>query len=396
MTQRLLLPCLRGAIGSWVTYTCLMRLSDINDLVSFADDIHKNKNLSNLIQRQLKKERRKEIGEYLLNDKESFFNSLVVAVYEGEPRWHQFDKINSNAIGLEEFEAPDYAMESMGYLSLSRAERIFALDGQHRLAGIQYAIEKDVEIGSQQISVIFLAHFNDEAGLKRTRRLFTTLNKRAKPVNKDAIISLDEDDVCACATRYLVEESDFFVGDRLKYQATNNISYQDVYTLTTIGNLYDLAKIVFREGVGLTNSEIDNYRGSEDDKGALFCKLEDIFEYVFFSVSCLNEFHSAVDHDARRKVVETYRNKNNGGHLLFRPAGLKLYFSAMCKFAKLGGQESFVNGCKIFIDKTKDMDLWLESGFLRYKLWDPDNKKIIIFKSDVKREIVNALVNQAC
>ena len=93
MNKKLLLPCLRGAIGDWVTYTCLMRLSDINKLISFADDIHKNKSLSELIQRALKKERAKEIGEYLLNDKEAFFNSLVVAIYEGEPKWHQFARL---------------------------------------------------------------------------------------------------------------------------------------------------------------------------------------------------------------------------------------------------------------------------------------------------------------
>lgn len=42
--SRILLPCMRGAIGDWVTYTCLMKLEDIGNLIRFADDIHKNKN----------------------------------------------------------------------------------------------------------------------------------------------------------------------------------------------------------------------------------------------------------------------------------------------------------------------------------------------------------------
>jgi DNA sulfur modification protein DndB len=88
MNKKLLLPCLRGAIGDWVTYTCLMRLSDINELISFADDIHKNKLLSKLIQRQLKEERAKEIGDYLLNDKKLFSTLLLL----------RFMKVSQNGI----------------------------------------------------------------------------------------------------------------------------------------------------------------------------------------------------------------------------------------------------------------------------------------------------------
>ena len=395
MTQRLLLPCLRGAIGNWVTYTCLMRLSDIKDLISFADDLHKNKNLSQLIQRQLKKERKKEIGDYLLHDEEAFFNSLVVAVYEGEPRWHQFDKIASNTLGIEDFEAPDYALESMGYLSLSREEKIFALDGQHRLAGIQYALEKDEDIGRQQISVIFLAHFNDAAGLKRTRRLFTTLNKSAKPVNKDAIISLDEDDICACATRYLVEESSFFEGDRLKYQATNNIGYADTKNLTTIGNLYDLVKVIIREGCGLSPKEIDNYRGGEDEKLEYFELVENIFSYMFTTIPCLIEFNKAKSYASREKVIMLYRNKENGGDFLYRPAGLRIYLQAMCKFAKLNKSLSFEDACFKFIDKTSDVDLSLESDFLQDRVWDSAQKTIMVIKADVRRSLIMSLVTYA-
>ncbi|UZE31142.1 DGQHR domain-containing protein [Pseudomonas asplenii] len=395
MTQRLLLPCLRGAIGTWVTYTCLMRLSDIKDLISFADDLHKNKKLSQLIQRQLKKERKKEIGDYLLNDEEAFFNSLVVAVYEGEPRWHQFDKIGSNTLGIEDFETPDYTLESMGYLSLSREEKIFALDGQHRLAGIQYALEKDEDLGRQQISVIFLAHFNDAVGLKRTRRLFTTLNKRAKPVNKDAIISLDEDDLCACATRYLVEESNFFEGDRLKYQATNNVGYADTKNLTTIGNLYDLIKVVIREGCGLSPRDIDNYRGSEEQKEQYFNLVESIFSYMFSTIPCLVEFDSAGSQASREQVVALYRNRENGGHFLYRPAGLKIYLQAMCKYARLNRFMEFETACFQFIEKTQDVDLWLESNFLRDRVWDAARKTIMVIKADVRKDIIMSLATYA-
>lgn len=51
----------------------------------------------------------------------------------------------------------------------------------------------------------------------RTRRLFTSLNKKAKPVDKSAVIALDEDDLAAYATRALVENSRVFDEDKVKY-----------------------------------------------------------------------------------------------------------------------------------------------------------------------------------
>jgi DNA sulfur modification protein DndB len=292
---------------------------------------------------------------------------------------------------VENFEAPDYALECMGYLSLTRDEKIFALDGQHRLAGIEYALEKDPEIGGQQISVTFLAHFNDDAGLKRTRRLFTTLNKRARPVNKDAIISLDEDDVCACATRYLVEESDYFNGTKLKYQATNNISYRDYFSLTTIGNLYDLIKVIMKDGKRMSPKSIDNYLGTDEDKELLFQDILDVFDYMFCTIPCLVDFQSAENDSARRGIVERYRNKIDGGHFLFRPLGLKLYLTAMCK--SISKQADFIDECKEFIDRTSDMDLLMESSLLKDKFWDSVDKKIMRMNADITNEIVSNIAS---
>jgi len=368
-----------------------MRLSDIADLVSFADDIHKNKKLSKLIQRELKKERQKEIGEYLITDEEAFFNSLVVAVYEGEPKWHPFNAISNNNSELDGIEAPDYALECMGYLSLNRKEKIFALDGQHRLSGIQYALEKEPELGSKQLPVTFLPHYNDADGLKRTRRLFTTLNKKAKPVNKAAIISLDEDDVCACATRYLVEESDLFNGGEIKYQASNNVSYTDTEVLTTIGNLYDLVKEIFKNIKLIPVKSLDNFRGSEADKEELFLLAEDVFRYMFDVLGVLAEYEQDVD---KVPVVQRYRNRDDGGNFLFRPVGLKIYLMAMAKFVKRSEGDIEVS-CKDFVDATSDVDFMMESELLCNKVWDSENKKMIPFKADVRNQIISDLLHHA-
>ncbi len=393
MNSRLLLPCLRGAIGDWVTYTCLMRLKEIVELVSFAEDIHKSKKLSKLIQRELKKDRQKDIGEYLLTDPEAFFNSLVVAIYDGAPKWHQFDTINGEKEETKNYETPDYAVECLGYLSITKKEKMFAIDGQHRLSGIQYAIQKDPDIGYQQIPVTFIPHFNDDTGLKRTRRLFTTLNKKARPVNRAAVISLDEDDLSACATRYLVEETDLFNEDRIKFQANNSVSYSDDGILTTIGNLYDVVRHLLQYGLGIEKKVIDNYRGAETEKNKIFELIVDIFDYLFNKIPALNEYHLS---ENKISITRKYRRKEDGGLFIFRPIGLKIYIVALCRYSAVRKRngDSFENAAKEFINATYDIDFRMETPLFINKLWDVNEKKILALKAEHRDEIIGFFLDK--
>ncbi|WP_260853754.1 DNA sulfur modification protein DndB [Pantoea ananatis] len=388
--SRILLPCMRGAIGDWVTYTCLMKLEDIGELVKFADDIHKNKKLSRMIQRELNKERRKSIGEYLLTDSEAFFNAIVVAIYEGEPKWHPFDSIKPNDIDTNDLSIPDYALESMGYLSLTKEEKIFALDGQHRLSGIKYALDKNPEVGTQQIPVIFLPHFNNDTGIKRTRRLFTTLNKKAKPVDKAAIIALDEDDISACATRYLVEDTEIFNDDKIKFQANNNIAYTDIRQITTIGNLYDLCRIICKNGLNMSSKDIDNYRGSEEDKNEILKVIESIFQSMFDILPPLREFQLTANREA---TIVKYRNRTNGGHFLYRPLGLRIYLLSMFKaINKKRNISDLLRECNSFLNITHDIPLWLEDYPLKNLFWDTKKNTIMILKAEERNRIIEEIM----
>ena len=66
------------------------------------------------------------------------------------------------------------------------------------MEGAGQVVQADVavcaDLGDDEVSVIFVSHRDDAAGMRRTRALFTTLNKTAKPVNKSEIIALDESD----------------------------------------------------------------------------------------------------------------------------------------------------------------------------------------------------------
>lgn len=44
---------LRGSFGDWIFYSCLMPVTQLGSRVSYADEIHQDKALAQLIQRAL-------------------------------------------------------------------------------------------------------------------------------------------------------------------------------------------------------------------------------------------------------------------------------------------------------------------------------------------------------
>ena len=125
------LPALQGQFGNWFYYSAIMSLSEVRERIGFARELHKNKHLGELIQRQLqdtgsgKKNRANNIAQYLENNESRFFNAIVVGIYGGEPIWHPFD-VNARA----EFDRADIGylvkQERVGFLELRGTERLFA------------------------------------------------------------------------------------------------------------------------------------------------------------------------------------------------------------------------------------------------------------------------------
>ena len=183
----IVLPALRGIMGNRAYYSCLMTLRELATRVNYAKEIHANESLSGMIQRALEDKRSEEIAAYLQDNSDRFFNSLVVAVYDGEPNWHPLSNVKSRYGAETTLELSEETIESVGFFTLRGDEKLFALDGQHRLAGIKRAIRDRMTDSEDEVSVIFLGHKNTTDGLEATRRLFTTLNKTAKPVEKHAV-----------------------------------------------------------------------------------------------------------------------------------------------------------------------------------------------------------------
>lgn len=369
-SERIVLPALRGIMGDWIYYSCLMNLREISQRISYANEIHRNKNLSDMIQRVLDSGRSDKIANYIKTQDERFFNSLVVATYGGKPNWSAIDNLQSRTRKELISEIAEETINSVGFLSLSGEEKLFAVDGQHRLSGIKKAIKDGIDQDPlDEVSVIFVAHKATAKGLERTRRLFTTLNKTAKPVSKGDIIALDEDDVMAICVRRLIEETDLFSGDRIAFVATNNMPATNLKSLTTIGNLYDVLAILFtRVQTKLqepNKSELQKARPSDEKLSEYFELAKTYFALLAKQFPSLAEFFSVKETES---VVGKYRG-SHGGSALFRPIGLAMFTEIVAQMSKV---QSFENA----IRSVGELPSELNEIPLEGLMWDSSSRRI--------------------
>ena len=339
------LPALSAHMGDWRYYTTVMRLADVAEWIQFASEVNEirpGRQLSDLIQRSLIEGRSTEISKYLVNESDHFFNAIVAAVYGGEPQWMEFNvnpAVGGSSNGKSEI--PYWARSAFGYLHLSGAETLFALDGQHRLAGIKQAVRNNAVLGDECVSVIVVSHKKTDAGRKRTRKLFTTLNKMAKAVNKSEIIALDESDTGAIMTRRLVEEHPYFSrGQVLIQYGSANLSASDSEHFITIIKLYDIVTYVLGYVVNSSKRgprvELRYVRPDDVKLEAYYKKVVDFLEKFIVAFPELKRYFSKTG-DAAKAIVkdERFTKKN----VLFRSVGLDIFVRLAPALAEKEGSD---------------------------------------------------------
>ena len=246
--------------------------------------------LSELFNRTVDKKRAFPIAKYLLTDDERFIPTIIVACYGGNPKFTplKLDLKDESTKGIADFNADitEEDLNKFGVLSLSNKQKYFVLDGQHRLLGLSYVHENPratdqfgldtaklsewskqrEDILNDEINVVFIENITTgdkkkdyDAFVKRTRKLFTVLNKHQKATSKATNIALDEEDLAAIITRRLIEKEDtvdgLFYWDGLDINSMNvdivgsgNLRPQSHY-LTSLVSLHlinkSLIKILF-------------------------------------------------------------------------------------------------------------------------------------------------------
>ncbi len=382
----IVLPALRGMMGDWVYYCCLVDLPTLASRVDYADELHKSERLSEMIQRQLKDKRAREIADYLTTQPDRLFNALVVATYGGQPNWHPLTNVQKKGTPDElESLSPD-TMLSVGFLTLRGDESLFAVDGQHRLSGIKAAVEElSAHAQTDEVPVMFVAHEKSDEGLRRTRRQFTTLNKTAKPVSKFDVIALDEDDVMALTVRWLIDENpDMFGDDRIAFVGSSNMPQSNVTSLTTIVNLYDilltwytLADIPLRTSA----AKLKKSRPDDDRLNKYYRHTRELFEALAEGFPELGDFFSAEDTES---VVRRYRNES----ALFRPAGLIVFVTIIARLThELGLVDAVAETAKL----PRDLGSSPYSGLM----WNPATRTIRRFARRTLLELLLYMLDRS-
>ena len=349
--------------------------------VSYADEIHPNKALSELIQRSLEGTRARQIADYLAETRERFFSSLVLATYGGSPDWLEVGNFRSSSKPDIVKQISETALDSLGFLQLSGSEKMFAVDGQHRLAGIKKALYEGVQVAEEQVPVILVGHRKDAAGLQRTRRLFTTLNKTAVPVRKRDIIALDEDDVMAITARRLVETNSAFKDPKIAVISSQNIPKANRVCLTTIASLYDILRLLFRFHIGKHSDRSLRFnRPSDEQLDRYYDFATSYFEAVGNVFKPLGDLFRSKDDPA--KITMKQRGPH-GGHLLFRPVGLEILTRAAIE---VGARDrtSVVESVR----KLGALPTELAEKPYRGVLWDPLRKTLTVKGKSLALDLV--------
>ncbi len=153
---------------------------------------------------------------------------------------------------------------------------MFPVDGQHNSKGIIEACKDNRELEDEEVPVIFIAHKNDDAGKRRTRKLFSTLNRRAKPVGDNYQIALDEDDIAAIVTREVVEEYELFQKERLLNAKKKQFQKQTLRHFTSLIALYHCNEYLIKDKLGLSDTQFKGYKLYRPDEKV----IEDMLSYV--------------------------------------------------------------------------------------------------------------------
>ena len=327
-------PALRCYMGDWTYYVTVMPLSEIALRIQGSTEIYEVKSLEDMVQRELRTNVRvKEIVTYLTHQQERFFNAIIVGVHGGDPQWYPVDVKESPLLGPPELAST--LSNSLGIISLNGEEKMFAIDGQHRVHAIKEALKKQTDLTDEHLAVIFVAHRATDEGRERTRRLFSTLNREAKPVSKGEIVALDEDNAFAITARRLVREyrglNRFHINENKKslvfFGKRTEIHRSDRSSITSILCLYDLIETIELRRVKRqrgSKEKLTKFRPSDEDLESIYQRHVAFWETLRRHISPIAE---VMDSDPDVELAGEYRH-SDGGHLLFRPAGQKAFACA--------------------------------------------------------------------
>lgn len=379
LSDNMKIPAIQGRIGDTVYYVTTFTFKQISDLVRRINaELHTSHSINEEIQRSLT-ENYKDIKRYILTREDRFFDSLVLATYDGNPQWREV-----------RFEIDDESFYNVGILELSGDEKIFPVDGQHRVEGIKAALLEDDSLKDEKVGVMLIGHRNTPEGIRRSRTLFSTLNRYVKPVKLGDIIALDEDDIVAISTREILESFPLFAGNRVKSSNSKSLPTSDKDSFTSLIALYEVHKQIYsayycrKYGEDqLSSSKLAKLlknRPEDSEIEAFISYLKEFWNNMLNGFPVLQDY---VDDDGPESA-SIYRNSENGGNLLFRPISLIALVSAICQLLVKNKSIELSD----LLRALQSLEMQINSDLWSNILWDKRSSKMLTNNSSLVKYII--------
>ena len=365
MDQTLTFACHEGRMGNWTYYVAQLSMKSLESLISFHKDIFdsSNRRLSGWMQRET--EARKSLLKYLSTREDRFFPSIVVGFKSGTPKFIPLQATNMKDDEHLKYFDMEYTGVQVGLLKFppDPSRQMYAIDGQHRLTAIKTLLDPNQKeyikpdgFEKEVVSVIFVAVDDPEDSEQRYRRLFSSLNRYAKPTGDMMNIIMDDNDIFAILTRRLYEEHPFFEAG--ENESTGFVAIQkgkamskDKLAFTNLISFYEFIREIIHNKLLLEldkdkniKNQISNYilaRPDEDKLDWFYDDLANMWEALMISFP---EFTNCSPVDGRDA------NKEKTANLLFTPIG----------WGVLGQLIQIITSDKVDFSKTTSQDDYIE------------------------------------
>ncbi len=187
-------------------------------------------------QRKLNKSRIPEMANYLIENRNHYTLSSLTASIDGETEFVPIDSQSGVNIGT---------------LKISMDAQILLNDGQHRRAAIEEAVNNNIELGHDHISVVFFL----DSGLKRSQQMFADLNKHAVRPSPSLATLYDQREELSNVARKVMNEVHIF--SKLTETEKTSISNRSI-KLFTLSGIKNATKALLNKGKNdhITEDEI--------------------------------------------------------------------------------------------------------------------------------------------
>ena len=353
------LPAIKARLGDTTYYILSMKAGELINRVKVPKELEgwDTKSIEERYQRDINYHRvRTQIAPYLANDESRFFGALIVTAmnFDEEEAFEPLTEVTTKGLPRS-YRVP---ATSMGFLVFNGGEVLVPLDGQHRLAAIEFAVtgrdekKQDIagvpacsQLAEEDVTVILVPYRPDKA-----RKIFTKVNRYAKPTTTGQNIVTDDDDIYAVLTREVANE---LIGSRLAKYKSNTLTPKDS-EFTTLGIVYNCNREIIAKTFPVGKLDTTHLPSSEAQhlyREKVRSVWEILLQEIEVFADALSDKSSAGD-TRRQEIRET--------NLLGKPVGQECLVRAFLRLTDTMGEAA---ACKRlnalpWTLNSKNLEIW--------------------------------------